>query len=137
MHARTVPVHDHVIASLQAGDYAALTQCYANDALLDVNMSTWRFQLQGPAAARAYFTEELGSFANLRCTQLRALACDEAIIVETECRFERADGECLTRALDVVRVLGEKIVEHTRYCSGTWSPDDIARQSSEAPMLRW
>ena len=130
-------IPDHVIESLRAADYLALVQRYAPDALVDINLPTWRFQLQGPDAVNEYLVEQTAGLANLRCTQLREVVTDDAVIVESECRFDGADGEYLWRAVDLLRIVGDEIVEHTQYCSGVWSPSDIARQAVEAPMVRW
>lgn len=128
---------DHVIESLRAADYGALAERYAADCLLDMNLPTWRFQLQGPAAIRQYFEEQMGGLSNLRCASLRELVTDDAVVVESECRFDGDDGEHLWRAVDTTRFLGGEIVEHTQFCSGCWSPADIARHAAEAPMVRW
>jgi len=34
------------------------------------------------------------------------------------------------------RVAG-KVTRHTQYCTGWRTPDDIARQAAEAPMVAW
>ena len=131
------PIAEHVVGCLRAADYVALTDRYAPDALLDVNLPAWRFQLQGPDAIKQYFTEQTAPLEHLRCTQLRELVTDDAVSVESECRFDGPDGEYLWRCIDLVRIVGDEIVEHTQYCTGHWTPTDIARQSGEAPMVRW
>ena len=52
-------------------------------------------------------------------------------------RFDGDDGEYLWRAVDIFRIDGDTVTEHTQYCTGCWSPDQIARQTAEAPMVRW
>jgi ketosteroid isomerase-like protein len=133
----TKTIAEHVISCLRAVDYEALTTGYAADALLDVNLPAWRLQLQGPETIKRYFAEQTTGLQKLRCTQLREVVTDDAIIVENECRFDGPDGEQLWRAVDLLRIVGDEIVEHTQYCSGCWSPADIARQTAEAPMVRW
>jgi hypothetical protein len=128
---------EHVVACLRNGDYVGLTERFAPDALLDMNMPTWRFQLQGRDAIREHFSEQTSGLTNLHCTQLRALVADDAIVVESECRFDGSDGEYLWRCVDLVRIVAGEIVEHAQYCTGCWGPDDIARQAREAPMVRW
>jgi len=130
-------VVDHVVACLRAGNYAGLTARFAPDALLDMNLPTWRFQLQGSDTIGQYFSEQTTGLTNLRCTQLRELATDDAVVVESERRFDSSDGEYLWRCVDVVRIVAGEIVEHAQYCTGCWGPDDIARQAREAPMVRW
>ncbi len=130
-------VAEHVVACLRAGNYVGLTERFSPDALLDMNLPTWRFQLQGRGAISEYFTEQTSGLANLRCTQMRELVTDDAVAVESECRFDGPDGEYLWRCVDLVRVVAGEIVEHTQYCTGCWPPDQIARQATEAPMVRW
>jgi hypothetical protein len=134
---KTTTVAERVIACLRAGNYVGLTEWFAPDALLDMNLPTWRFQLQGRDAIGEYFSEQTSGLPNLRCTQLRALATDDAVVVESECRFDGPDGECMWRCVDLVRIVAGEIVEHVEYCTGCWGPDDIARQARDAPMVRW
>src|SRR5438874_4859659 len=93
-------IADHVTGSIRNADYMALTERYAPDALLDMNLPTWRFQLQGPDAIKQYFTEQTATLPNLHCTQLRELVTEDAIAVESECRFVGPDGEYLWRCID-------------------------------------
>ena len=102
-----------------------------------MNLPAWRLQLQGPETIKQYFAEQTGPLPKLHCTQLREFVTDDAIIVENECRFDGPDGESLWRAVDVLGIVGDEIVEHTQYCTGYWTPADIARHSSEAPPVRW
>jgi ketosteroid isomerase-like protein len=132
-----VTTAEFVIAALRNGDYAALTERYAPDALLDMDLPAWRFQLQGAAAAREYFEEQFGDARNLRCTHLREIVAGDAVVVESECRFDGDDGEYMWRAVDVFHLVGGEVVEHAQHSTGCWSPADIARQSAEAPMVRW
>ena len=137
MATTLAPVSEKAVACLEAADWEGLAGCYAADVLLDMNLPTWRFQLQGRDAVRAYFVEQTGGLANLRTTALRTVPTSEGVIVEEEMRFDADGGEYLWRANDIFRVDGDEIVEHSQYCTGCWSPDDIARQSTEAPMIRW
>jgi predicted SnoaL-like aldol condensation-catalyzing enzyme len=143
MSTKTTPTNaaktiaEHVIGSLRNADYVAIAERYAPDALLDMNVPNWRFQVQGPESIKQYFVEQTNELPNLRCTQLRELVTADAIAVESECRFDGPDGEYLWRAMDLVRIVGDEIVEHTQYCTGCWTPSDIARQASGAPMVRW
>src|SRR5258708_6780956 len=114
----TKTIAEHVIGCLRAVDYGKLTERYAADALLDMNLPTWRFQLQGPNAIKQYFAEQTADLHNVRCTQLRELALDDAIIVESECRFDGPDGQYAWRAVDLLRIVSDEVVEHTQYCSG-------------------
>jgi ketosteroid isomerase-like protein len=132
-----VSIIDDVVERATALDYLGLTELYAPDVLVDMNLPMWRFQLQGPDAVRAWFQEQHPAMPNLRCTSHRVHPIDRGVIVENEGRFDGQDGECLFRAVDIFHVDGGRIVEHVEYCGGCWTPDDIARQRAEAPMIRW
>jgi ketosteroid isomerase-like protein len=127
---------DKVVDRITALDYEGLTDLYASDALLDLNLPSWRFQLQGPDAARRWFKEH-PEMPNLRCTSHRIMPIEDGVIVENEGHYDLDDGEHLFRAIDVFHLDGDEIVEHVEYCSGDWTPADIARQRAEAPMVRW
>jgi ketosteroid isomerase-like protein len=138
---QTTSTSERIVAAMRDADWEAITSSYAPNVLLDMNLPMWRFQVQGREAASAYLHEEVRNFANLRTTQHTAYRCgDDVLIVEEEMRFDAPDGgggECLWRAVDVFRLDGELIAEHKQYCTGTWSPEVIARQAAEAPMVRW
>jgi ketosteroid isomerase-like protein len=126
-----------IVAALEAADYPALAGLYAPDAVLDMNLPTWRFQHQGADQIRTYFREQTGGLANLRCTQCAAANNDDTVMVESECRFDGDDGEYLWRCVDIFSIDSGQITRHTQYCTGCWTPSDIARQIAEAPMVRW
>jgi ketosteroid isomerase-like protein len=130
-------VAGRIIASLETADYPALADLYATDAVLDMNLPTWRFQHQGGDKIATYFRDQIDSLANLRCTQSRSAVTAETVIVESECRFDGEDGEYLWRCVDIFTLAEGAIARHTQYCTGCWTPADIARQAAEAPMVSW
>ena len=73
----------------------------------------------------------------MRLVQQRVHDASDSLIIEEEMRFDGDDGEYLWRAVDIFRLDGEMISEHTQYCTGCWAPDQIDRQAQEAPMVRW
>jgi hypothetical protein len=134
---RTKAVVDQLVAAVREADWNAITATYAPDVLLDMNLPTWRFQLQGSEAAGQYFREQTGGFSELRSAQHRVFPTDGGVIIEEEMRFDGEGGEYLWRALDVFVIDGDTVTEHTEYCTGCWPPDQIDRQAAEAPMVRW
>jgi ketosteroid isomerase-like protein len=133
----TTTITDRLVRAVHDADWDAITSMYAPDVLLDMNLPTWRFQVQGRDAARRYFAEQAARFVDLRTTQQRVHRGPDTVVVEEEMRFEGEGGEHLWRAVDLFRLDGETVAEHTQYCTGVWSPEDIARQAAEAPMVRW
>jgi len=133
----TDTVVDDVVRRVTDGaDYPGLAEHYAPDVLLDMNLPTWRFQLQGREAVTKYFEEQLPG-ADLRCTHARVDRIADGVVVESEIRFDGDGGEYLWRAIDVFRFDGDQITEHVEYCSGCWDPATVERHGREAPMVRW
>jgi ketosteroid isomerase-like protein len=128
---------DRIIECLEAADYPALVDLFAPDALLDMNLPTWRFQHQGTDEIRAYLEAQTTGMPNLHCTYIRDISTDDAVVVESECRFDGDGGEYLWRAVDIFTLAGGKVTNHSQYCTGCSTPQDIARQRVEAPMVRW
>ena len=134
---QTKTVVDRLVAAMRDADWNAVTTMYAPDVLLDMNLPTWRFQLQGRDAAAQYFLEQTGGLTALRSTKLRVSPTENGVIIEEEMRFDGEGGEYLWRAVDIFVIDSDAVTEHTEYCTGCWPPEQIARQAAEAPMVRW
>ena len=137
MPEQTTTIIDTLTTAIRDSDWEAVSETYSPDVLLDMNLPTWRFQLQGREAAAQYLIEQTKGLPNLHTTKHRAFRTDHGVIIEEEMRFDGDDGEYLWRAVDIFHVDGALVVEHTQYCTGCWPPDQIARQTDEAPMVRW
>jgi hypothetical protein len=116
-------------------DIAAIGELYRPDALVDVNVPTWRYQLQGPESVSAALGENLpkGPFT----TTARPLDPSEWAGIELEYRLGEGDDAPLIREVNLVRVVDGRIAEHVIYCTGEWDAATIARQADQAPMVRW
>ena len=137
MSIQTTTISDRLVAAMQDADWDAVIATYAPDVLLDMNLPMWRFQVQGREAATQYIHEQMARFANVRTTQTRVHRAGQTLVIEEEMRFDDEGGEHLWRAVDVFRLDGETVAEHAQYCTGVWTPELIARQADEAPMIRW
>ena len=58
-------VSEKVVKAIVAADWPGLADCYAADVLLDMNLPTWRFQLQGRDTVREYFVEQTSGVAQV------------------------------------------------------------------------
>jgi ketosteroid isomerase-like protein len=134
-HVDTNTTSARIVAALRAADYPGLAGLYAPEAVLDMNLPTWRFQYQGADTIVGYFRDQTGGLTNLHCTENRAVTTDDSVVVESECRFDGDGGEYLWRCVDLFAIPGGQITRHTQYCTGCWTPAHIARQSAEAPMV--
>jgi len=116
------------------GQAAQLTKLYAPDALVDVNVPQWRYQVLGAdvePVLREEFEQPDRAVVSHRVTQIEG-----GVMIEAETRFTE-DGETrLWRDINIFRTDGEHIIEHTAYCTGVWDAATIARQAVEAPMVR-
>jgi hypothetical protein len=135
--SQTGTVVDRLVTAFGDADWATIADSYAPDVLLDMNLPTWRFQLQGRDAASRYLREQTSGLSNLHTTQRRVFRSDDGVIIEEEMRFDGEGGEYLWRAVDIFIVDGDQVVEHAQYCTGCWPPEQLARQATEAPMVRW
>lgn len=137
MTSHTTTVADQLVDAMRAADWDAIASTYAPDVLLDINVPTWRFQLQGRDAAGQYLREQVSGLKNLHLVRDQVYRTDNTVIIEEEMRFDGDDGECLWRAIDIFHIDSNTVTEHIQYCTGCWPPDQIARQAQEAPMVRW
>jgi len=126
-----------IVDCLRAADLAGLAQRYAPNVLLDMNMPMWRVQLQGRNVAAEALDEQVAALPNLRTTWVRPTVTIDTVVAEYELRWDGTEGEQLARAVSVFRVHDDVIVEHSDYCCGAWTPQDIARNKAEAPIVRW
>jgi hypothetical protein len=137
MSTKTTTVTERLIDAMSHADWGAIVGTYASDVLLDMNLPTWRFQLQGKDAAGRYFLGQIAGLGNLHLISQRVHRTLDGVIIEEEMRFDDDDGEHLWRAVDIFRIDGDTVTHHTQYCTGCWSPEQIARQAQEAPMVQW
>ncbi|MGH9222405.1 MAG: nuclear transport factor 2 family protein [Acidimicrobiales bacterium] len=128
---------DRIAARLGALDFDGLASLYRPDALLDVSVPQWRFQLQGRQAIREALAEEAGHLTEgARVTGQRATRTDDGVVIELEVRFVQEGEERQWREVHLFHTDGTAITEHVNYCTGIWDAATIARQAVEAPMVR-
>jgi predicted SnoaL-like aldol condensation-catalyzing enzyme len=133
----TTSTTEFIAQRMQAADFATLVERYAPNALLDCHTPFWRFQLQGPSAIAEYAHEAVDALPNVHTTALRTTLAADAVVVEYELRWDGPEGEELSRAVSIFRLVDDVIVEQVDYCCGNWTPSHIAKNKAEAPMVRW
>jgi ketosteroid isomerase-like protein len=130
-------VGERIAARLAALDFDGLAELYRADALLDVSVPQWRYQLQGREAIREALVEEAGQLTgDARVTGQRSTRTDDGVVVELEVRFVQDGEERQWREVHVFHTDGTAITEHVNYSTGVWDAATIARQAVEAPMVR-
>src|SRR5687768_5505831 len=99
----------HIVELIVAGKANELAELYAPEALVDINVPQWRFQLLG-ADVKPRLRDEF-EVAERRMTWHRATYLDGGVVVETETRFLEDGEERLWRDVILFRTDGERIVE--------------------------
>jgi ketosteroid isomerase-like protein len=120
----------------QSGDVAALADLYARDAVLDMNLPQWRFQLQGPEAITAQLK---GYFDRGPVTVVswQERSGDFGAVVEEASRWQVEPEELYYRQVHIfVTDADDRISDHVIYCPGEWDRATVERHKAEAPMVR-
>ncbi|MBW3602780.1 MAG: hypothetical protein KY434_08800 [Actinobacteria bacterium] len=108
-----------------------LAQVLADDAVFDLNVPQWRFQVGGGPAIAAAFAEAYAH--GFRTLGKRWEPTPSGAIIE----YDGWDAAATTyyRHLARLDVDGGRIARLTIYCTGGWDPDTLERQRREAPMV--
>jgi hypothetical protein len=119
---------------LETADRSAIEDLYAADALLDVNVPTWRFQRKGIEDIAAQYAEWMAEGA-FHVGALREFVGPWGSVIENDQR-EQVDGaDAYSRQIHLLMADGDKVVRHVMYCTGQWDAETEARQKAEAPMI--
>jgi hypothetical protein len=105
---------------------------FAADVYFDMNVPSWRYQIEGHEAVAGLFHSDGPAHVRLGAvTQTGSGFVAEINYDTTE------DGTDLYyRSVSIVTVRDGQISAVTHYCTGPWDPATRARQAVEAPMLR-
>lgn len=106
---------------------------FAAHVLFDINVPTWRFQVQGAEAFFAWLKEHSPQGYDIRL--LRSVTTASGFVAEIEGEYNPSNG-LYFRNLLLCQVEQDRITELVFYCTGDWDPETKARQASEAPMIR-
>ncbi len=107
---------------------------FTPDALFDLNMPVWRFQLRGPGA----FASQLEAIneGDVRIDVLQTVPTATGFVTEHE-EHQDVNGQDLTaRRLWLCEVRDGRIAEAVGYCSGEWDEELRARHATEVALLR-
>lgn len=104
---------------------------YTDDAVFDLNVPQWRFQLAGPAAITDGFA---GSFPDgFTVRGSRWEPTPSGAIVEYD-GHDIATGHYY-RHLALLELRDERISRLTIYCTGGWDAETVENHRREAPMV--
>ncbi len=138
MSTTTAPtIAERIAARLHALDYDGLAELYRPDAVVDVSVPQWRYQLQGRPAIRQLLREERRYVeSGGRVSSWRVTPTGDGLVAEVEVRFIQEGEERQWREVHLFHTDGEAITEHANYCTGIWDAATIARHAVEATMVR-
>ena len=110
------------------------TDLFAEDVLFDLNMPTWRFQIQGPAT----FTEQLREINHgpVQIDVVRTIPAYTGFVTEHVEHQDVAGEDISARKIWYCEVKEERISFAICYCTGEWDDALRARHAVEAPMVR-
>ena len=123
-------VHDF-LALQEHNRGTELAQVLTDDAVLDLNVPQWRFQVGGALPIAAAFAQSFS--AGFRTLSSAWEETSTGALVEYDGR-DAADDRYY-RHLARLTMRGERIARVTIYCTGAWDADTLDRQRREAPMV--
>lgn len=131
----SVSIADRAAEAFVAGDADAVAALCRDDVLADVNVPTWRFQLEGREAIRHLLAHEEFVPGRQVTVEHRTPTAD-GVLLEVETWAPMGGEDRMWREIAHFRVKDDAIHEMVVYCSGIWDGATIARQRVEAPMVR-
>ncbi|MBW3664731.1 MAG: hypothetical protein KY469_16655 [Actinobacteria bacterium] len=126
--AATVDAFLELQATNRGTELAAIL---TDEAVLDMNVPEWRFQVGGGQAISAAFADSFP--AGFRTTGSRREATPTGAVVEYD-GWDVAH-DTYYRHLVWLELHGTRISRLTLYCTGGWDTQTLERQRREAPMV--
>lgn len=131
------PFRRAVVAGFLGGDVAVLRTWYHDDALFDLNVPHWRFQVRGAERGLQMLRDEEFAQAGRRLAFLRATDTAAGLLLETEGRHVGAEGTALAfREVHQLRLRDGRVAEHVLWCTGVNDAEAVRQQFETAPMER-
>jgi len=115
---------------LETGELAP--GAFAADVFFDMNVPSWRYQIEGHDAVAGLFHSEGPARARVGSV----LQTDSGFVAEVNYDTTEDAVPVYYRSVSVVTVRDGQISEVVHYCTGPWDEATRARQAREAPMLR-
>lgn len=127
----TSTITDRIVRLYVDGDASALDGLYDADAVIDVNVPRWRYQLRGVEEISAAVRDDELGVADRHVPWSRSGTTDEGVYLEMEVRFVQGGEPAMWRIVHLFRLDDDRIAEHTCYCSGIWTAADVRRYEGD------
>lgn len=114
----------HMLAS---GDYAIVAELYTDDALFDINVPEWRFQLSGPERIQRQLDEWHPQPPELVEWQERLSSWGAVVELAL---WEGDNNELYSRSIHMFDIIDGAIARHTMYCTGDWTKQALDRATA-------
>jgi hypothetical protein len=115
---------------LETGEVAP--SAFAPDVFLDMNVPSWRYQIQGHEAAAGLFHSE----EPVRMHVGTVTSTATGFVVETDYETIEGGTRIYYRSVSLITIQDRRISNVVHYCTGPWDEATRVRQAHEAPMLR-
>ena len=115
--------------------YEGIDEVFAANAFLDINVPTWRFQLESPTAFIAWLQEYCPG--GYRISARPPLATASGFVLEVEGEYADHHGsELFFRNLYVCGVQNARVSEMSFWCTGDWDAETRDHHKAEVQLLR-
>ena len=105
---------------------------FAEDVFFDMNVPSWRYQIQGHQAANGLFHSDQPARVHVGTV----IPTADGFVVETDYDTIEDGASIYHRSVSLISVRDGQISSVIHYCTGPWDEATRARQAREAPMLR-
>jgi hypothetical protein len=105
---------------------------FTEDVILDMNVPSWQFQVQGIDALRGARLAVGGQW-DVHPGPLTTTST--GFVVETSYDSTESGVLIYTRSVNIITVTDGHISKIVHYCTGPWGPQTRAQHAREAPML--
>ena len=115
--------------------YDAVEEVFTPDAFFDINVPTWRFQLDSPAAFIAWLQEYCPQ--GYRITARPPIGTASGFVLEVEGEYADHHGaQLFFRNLYVCVVQDGRIKEMSFWCTGDWDEETREHHKAAVRLLR-
>jgi hypothetical protein len=125
-------LQDALVRVLESGRGAH--ELFTEDALFDLNVPSWRFQVRGSGQFVDWWHREVHGRGRAAVT--RSADTVSGFVIEMAIEFRHLGQDLYARQVMLAEITNDRISELVVYCTGDWDAQTRARQVAEAPMIK-